>query len=122
MGGRGSSGSSGARGGGSGKVSPIQRVNNQIISDWLDQQDPGRFLGSAPETITVGGVQFKWFADQTSVDSRGNRVYGNDYQSMQRASNGEWPVIHIAVNEKRRRGGTKSYSFDRSTTTGTGLR
>lgn len=122
MGGRGSGGSSGARGGGSGRVSPIKRVNNQVISDWLDQQDPGRFLSSAPETITVGGVQFKWFADQTSVDSRGNRVYGNDYQSMQRASNGEWPVIHIAVDEKRRRGGTKSYSFDRSTTTGTGLR
>lgn len=121
VGGRG--GSSRMSSGGSSSQTPaLQRVNNQTVTDWVDQQDPGQFLSSAPETITVGGVQFRWFADQTGVDSRGNRTYGNDYQSTQQASNGEWPVIHISVKEQRRRGGARSYVFDKSAVNGTGLR
>ena len=120
MGGRGSS-SGGMGRGGSAPMPAIQRVNNQTVLDWTENQNPGLFLNSAPETINVGGVEFRWFADQTSMDSRGNRVFGNDYQSTQQASNGEWPVIHIAVKEQRRRG-TNRYTFDKNSVTGTGLR
>ena len=120
MGGRG--GSSRMGGGSNSQTPSFQRVNNQTVMNWVDQQDPGQFLSSAPETITVGGVQFRWFADQTGVDSRGNRTYGNDYQSTQQASNGEWPVIHISVKEQRRRNGAISYAFDKNTVSGTGLR
>lgn len=96
---------------------PFRRVNTQTVSNWVDSQDASNFLGSAPESITVGGVKFNWIGGNML---KAGDVYTNSYQANEQASNGEYPVIEVVVNRKRVRGGYR-WSFDRSTF-GTGLR
>lgn len=99
----------------------FKHVNSEIVGQWLNEQDPNNFLGSAPDTIAVGGVEFKWFSD--------NHVnypieqYRNSYQATEAASNGEYPVIEVVVNRQSVKGakGTYKWVFDKSTT-GTGLK
>lgn len=132
MGGRGSKAPSGgdARNGygaartaleGAKEQSAIQarRVNKEAVSEWVNTQSAGNFLGDAPQSITVGGVKFNWIGDST-INGNSGKVYINTYQSSEQASNGEWPVIETVVKAVRRKGATR-YVFDRSST-GTGLK
>ena len=96
-----------------------RRVNKEVVSDWVDNQNAGNFLGDAPQTITVGGVKFNWIGDSTRTGS-GGKEYINTYQASEQESNGEWPVIETVVKAVRRKGATR-YVFDRSST-GTGLK
>ena len=96
-----------------------RRVNKEAVSEWVDNQNAGNFLGDAPQTITVGGVKFNWIGDSSRTGS-GGKEYINTYQASEQASNGEWPVIEIVVKAVRRKGATR-YVFDRSST-GTGLK
>lgn len=96
-----------------------RRVNKEAVSEWVNTQSAGNFLGDAPQSITVGGVKFNWIGDSTR-NGNGGKVYINTYQSSEQASNGEWPVIETVVKAVRRKGATR-YVFDRSST-GTGLK
>lgn len=122
MGRKGSSNMGGGGGGGGNATEPVRMVSitQQNVADWMENHDAGQYLDAAPDTIQVDGVEFQWFAEQTTTDRRGNRVFGNDYQSVEQASNGEWPVIHVSVVERRTRNRT-TYSFDKSSSTGTRL-
>lgn len=121
MGRKGASNISGG-GGGRSAAEPVRMISitQQSVTDWMENHDAGQYLDAAPDAIQVNGMEFQWFAEQTTTDQRGNRVFGNDYQSVEQASNGEWPVIHVSVVERRTRNRT-TYSFDRSPSTGTRL-
>ena len=118
MGGR--SSKSGMTNSGGNIATPIMRsINKNDVNNWLDNANPGLFLSSAPESITVNEVRFDWIGESQGVSGT-SKVFRNQYQSSQHASNGEWPVIETVVKEVRR-GRTTRYTFDRSTL-GSGLK
>ena len=100
MGGRGSS--SGMRGGGGGGAVVAPNLSNAAITrdlkTWMNENSPMNFTTSAPETITVGGVEYRWIGGDTDHPIGVNSRYLNDYQAQVQNSRGEWPVIEIVMN------------------------
>lgn len=120
----GMSGGSGGAGGGGGPAQadqPVMRsVNQQDVSNWMDTHNAFDYASNAPDVIEINNVEFAQMTHYTTLDSRGNTLYGTDYQATEQASNGEWPTVHISV-QRYTRGRLTHYRFDRSASTGTRL-
>lgn len=96
-------------GGGSG----MKRVNEEKVTEWANanRDRAVEFAFNPPESITVNGVEFQYMGGEPTkiVHAKSTRYYA-DFQSKIQASNGEWPVIQV-VTEARRRGKTTQYDL-----------
>lgn len=114
-------------GGGSGAPAgggpTFRSVGPSEVNSWVGEHEDqaSTYALNPPDAIVIGGVTFTDISGGAAKSVTGARTtsYTTNYQSSQQASNGEYPVVQVVVNEtiRRSRGSTtRLYTFDRRKT------